>query len=217
MIKRISLSRSLILIAAACVWSGLLLPGQAKGQGVSVSAQLDSTLMVIGGQMNLTLQVTQPAGLAVNFPIFRDTITKNIDVVAVGKPDTAFQNNLLNISQVYRITSFDSGLHYIPPFEFESVLNDIKQSQSTNSLALMVVNPFQVVDPEKGVFDIKATHQHPFQFCRTAQVPQLDWGIYAVFVVAGVGHPLVAEAKKPHQGLIIQGETQGSAACNRLA
>lgn len=163
MINRISLLRSLILVATTFVWSGLVIPNKANGQNISVSASLDSTLMVIGGQMNLTLEVTQPSGLNIKFPLFTDTITKNIEVVEVGKPDTVFQNNnLLNISQVYRITSFDSGLFYIPPIAFEYMMAEMAEKQNTNALALMVVNPFENVDPEKGIFDIKQPINTPF-------------------------------------------------------
>lgn len=176
MIKRISMIRSLILIVTLNLVTGLGMPDTVNGQNVSVSASLDSTLMVIGGQMNLTLEVTQPAGLAVMLPVFTDTITKNIEVVEVGKPDTTIQNNnLINISQVIRVTSFDSGLHYIPPIAFEYKRGELVEKQTTNPLALMVVNPFENVDPEKGVFDIKQPINTPFSFAELLKY--LNWAV----------------------------------------
>ncbi len=176
MIKRISLMRSLILIVTLNLVTGLGMPDTVKGQNVSVSASLDSTLMVIGGQMNLTLEVTQPAGLAVMLPVFTDTITKNIEVVEVGKPDTTIQNNnLINISQVIRVTSFDSGLHYIPPIAIEYKRGELVEKQTTNPLALMVVNPFENVDAEKGLFDIKQPINTPFSLAELLRY--LNWAV----------------------------------------
>lgn len=176
MIKRISLIRSLILIVTLNLVTGLGMPDTVKGQNVSVSASLDSTLMVIGGQMNLTLEVTQPTGLAVMLPVFTDTITKNIEVVEIGKPDTTIQNNnLINISQVIRVTSFDSGLHYIPPIAIEYKRGELVEKQTTNPLALMVVNPFENVDPEKGLFDIKQPINTPFSLAELLKY--LNWAV----------------------------------------
>ncbi len=136
---------------------------QGLAQPVSVSAKLDSTLMFIGGQMDFILNINQPANMVISIPVFNDSIIKSIEVVEIGKPDTTFQNNnLINILQKYRITSFDTGLHYIPPITIEYETNGLKEKQMSNSLALMVINPFNNVDPEKGLFDIKSPINTPF-------------------------------------------------------
>lgn len=153
--------RLLFLQAILTIMVGTGCP-TVEGQNVSASATLDSTLMIIGGQMNLTLNVTQPKDLLVEFPLLADTITKNIEIVEAARPDTTIQNNMLNITQVIRITSFDSGLHYIPPIVFEYKKGELTDQQQTNSLALMVVNPFENVDPQKGLFDIKQPINTPF-------------------------------------------------------
>ncbi len=144
-----------------CFW--LWLPGQLSAQAVSASASLDSTLMVIGGQMDLKLEVVQPAGLKVAFPLFTDTITANIEIVELQKIDTTtIDGNRISLAQTYRITSFDSGLHYLPPIHFEYMEGEMMRQASTQSMALLVVNPFEQVDPEKGIFDIKAAYDLPF-------------------------------------------------------
>lgn len=150
----------ILTILTGTVGSGLL--NSVRAQSVSVSAALDSTLMIIGGQMNLTLNVTQPDDFVVEFPLLVDTITKNVEIVEAAKPDTTIQNNMLNITQIVRITSFDSGLHYIPPIVFEYKKGELTGKQETNSLAIMVVNPFKSVDPQKGIFDIKQPINTPF-------------------------------------------------------
>jgi len=136
----------------------------SQAQDFSVNATPDSTLMVIGGQMNLSLEVSQPDDIIVSFPQFTDTITKNIEIVDQSEPDTTVQgNNRISVKQVYRITSFDSGLHYIPPMEFELASANLEAKKKTRPIGMMVVNPFEKVDPEKGITDIKAPIETPFK------------------------------------------------------
>ena len=137
---------------------------QAKAQQVNVTATLDSTLILIGGQIDLKLEVSQPSNLKINFPLFTDTITKNVEIVEKGEIDSLrLDNNRLVLSQLYRITSFDSGLHYIPPIQFEVIQNNARNIAESNALSLMVVNPFKEVDPQKGVTDIKGPQKAPFK------------------------------------------------------
>jgi len=137
---------------------------QIQAQEVSATASLDSTLILIGGQIDMKMEISQPADLVLNFPQFNDTITKNIEIVDKGYPDTArLDNNRLLISQLYRITSFDTGLHYIPPYEIEFEINNLKQNIKSNPLSLMVVNPYQDVNPENGIYDIKGVKDAPFK------------------------------------------------------
>lgn len=141
----------------------LLLPSAvAKGQTVSVKAVLDSTYIVIGGQVGLTLEATMPQGTPLSFPSLNDTVTANIDVVELAAGDSTLAGGLLTIYKRYIITSFDSGLHYIPPFKFELYGEGDSQTFETGSLALNVVNPFEEVDPKNGITDIKPPYYLAF-------------------------------------------------------
>ncbi|SMO42491.1 hypothetical protein SAMN06265379_101734 [Saccharicrinis carchari] len=149
-----------------------------QAQQVNVTATLDSTMIVIGGQIDLKLEVSQPEGLIVNFPFFTDTITKNIEIVDKGGVDSMkIDNNRLVLSQLYRITSFDSGLHYIPPIQIEVIQQEAKNIASSNALSLMVVNPFKEVNPEKGVMDIKGPQEAPFKLSEVLHYIYLYGGI----------------------------------------
>ncbi|WP_044115366.1 hypothetical protein [Anaerophaga thermohalophila] len=137
-------------ILALLIIIGAARPDDVSAQNFSVSASTDSTLMFIGGQMNLTLEVAQPKDINVAFPQFNDTITGNIEIVEQSEPDTSdLGNNRISIKQIYRITSFDSGLHYIPPIEFELASAELEVRKKTKPIGLMVVNPFEEADPQK--------------------------------------------------------------------
>ncbi|MGV8826773.1 MAG: hypothetical protein ACWA6U_00510 [Breznakibacter sp.] len=141
----------------------MLLPGLGGlAQNVSVKASLDSTVIVIGGQVGLHLEASFPAGGTIRFPLLNDTITSHVEVVSEGKVDSTLNNGLLTLHQRYTVTSFDSGLHYIPPFRFESVVNGTLSNHETASLAINVVNPFEKVDPAEGITDIKPPYNLPF-------------------------------------------------------
>ncbi len=140
-----------------------LYSNSAKAQQVNANVKLDSTTILIGGQLDMQIELSQPTGVTVDFPQLTDTITKEIEIVDKGGIDTTkLDNNRIVLSQTIRITCFDSGLHYIPPMFFELHKDDFKQTIQSNELSLRVVNPFKEVNPQKGIFDIKGIKKSPF-------------------------------------------------------
>jgi hypothetical protein len=156
---------------------------ELMAQNVNATAELDSTVIFIGGQINLKLEVSQPKGIKVQFPQLTDTITKNIEIIEKSKIDSIHvDNNRIVLTQSYLITSFDSGLHYIPPVQFEIDDNENKNLTSSNALSLMVVNPFKQVKPEEGIFDIKGVINTPFKLSEILDLIFIYGGI--VFLIA---------------------------------
>jgi hypothetical protein len=161
-----------------------MLPVSVNAQTVSVNAKLDSTLMFIGGQMDLTVELSQPKDVFIKFPAYTDTITKSVEIVNQTPVDTTFlDNNRLTLTKKYRITSFDSGLQYIPPMVFELAEDQVKKIYKTEPMALQVVNPFQNVDPKKGIADIKQPIDTPFILAEL--LPYLPW-IIGTLVLLGL-------------------------------
>ena len=174
-----------------------LLPAAVNAQTVSVNAKLDSTLMFIGGQMDLTLQVSQPKDVFIKFPAYTDTITKSVEIVSQTPVDTTvLDNNRLSLIKKYRITSFDSGLQYIPPMVFELAEDQVKKIYKTEPMALQVINPFKDVDPKKGIADIKQPIDAPFVLAEV--VPYLPWILLALAVI-GIVTYLIYRYKKNKQ------------------
>ncbi len=111
--------------------------GSAKAQ-VQVDVKLDSLQMFIGQQMDLTLSVTLDAKQKLVMPDIKkgQELIPDIEVVEVGKPDTAVLNDgkRLTVSQAYTITAWDSAFYYLPPMQ---VMVDTTRYES-KSLALKV-------------------------------------------------------------------------------
>ena len=127
------MKRIVVLALAVCWWSLLSVPAH-----VSVSVKIDSTAMLIGQQAHIDLKVVSDKGQHVTFPAFAgNRLTKGIEVL---KQNISANEDLNNgqqkaITKTYTITSFDSALYYIPPFQVR-VDNKVYTSKS---LALKVV------------------------------------------------------------------------------
>lgn len=167
----------------------ILLPAFSVGsiaQSVAVTASLDSTLMFIGGQMQLKFEIAQEEGLSVAFPSFTDTITEGIEIVETHPADTSrLENKRLLIQKSYIITSFDSGLYYIPPVELEYMEGEILRKAQSQALALTVINPFSEVNPEDGIFDLKQPYDLPFSLAELQKY--LNWLLLFFLLQAIIG------------------------------
>jgi len=93
----------------------ILLTSAGRGQDVSVKASFDTSTIYIGDQIYFTIQTEKPSGLNLTKPFFRDSLVKNIEILAMPVIDSSAQNGRTKIIEKYLITSFDSGLYEVPP------------------------------------------------------------------------------------------------------
>lgn len=133
----------------------------AKAQ-VSVEAKIDSLEILIGQQANITLQVTMNNGQHLQMPRFAGNIlTAGVEIVNVFPADTSSSDGgKITVSQVYRITSFDQKLYYLPPF---NVKVDGKQ-YSSKSLALKVLTVDVDTIHKENFFGPKDVVNNPFSW-----------------------------------------------------
>ncbi len=174
-------------------------------QDITVSAKLDTNIMLIGDQTNIALQLIQPQDKKVYLPMLTDKIGEKIDMLSFTSPDTTtLPNGNLKISMKIRITSFDTGYLAIPPFEFRyNVMNDsVYSSVETHALLLAVV-PLKV-DMKKGIADIKPIIEEPFSYREL--IPYfVGFFILAIIILIGIyvyvrikNHkPIISLPKKP--------------------
>ncbi|MFA6832071.1 MAG: hypothetical protein WCR36_07360 [Bacteroidaceae bacterium] len=143
--QRSNLFGFLLFVSLACFSSGV----QAQNPfDIKIDAKIDSLRILIGQQAHITLQVSVPSGTNVILPQINDTIISGIEVLNVSKLDSLWLNNKqsLTLKQVYTVTSFDSALYYIPPFEVQHDTTIYK----SNSLALQVLTiPVDTIHKDK--------------------------------------------------------------------
>jgi hypothetical protein len=132
-----------------------------KAQQVNVRAVIDSTQILIGDQLNLKLEIEKPKDLDIQFPQIPDTFSSHIEVVKRSKIDTIKLENKdrIKLTQNLLITSFDSGMHQIPPFYFRLKNGKMLDSAATAALAFKVFT--MKIDTAKGPVDIKVPYTAP--------------------------------------------------------
>ncbi|MCF8371158.1 MAG: hypothetical protein K9H64_06035 [Bacteroidales bacterium] len=153
-----------------------------RAQQITVEAKLDTNLIMIGDQIKFHLSVDQDRGFMVDFPLFPDTIVKDVEIIERSQVDTTFlSDKLMRLSQEYTITSFDSGFHVIPAIPFPFRGNNISDTIESRPVVLMVYT-FQI-DSVQGIADIKPPIDAPFTFAEAVPYIEIGLGIVAILVL----------------------------------
>lgn len=121
----------------------------------NIEVKIDSNKITIGDQVNLDIYFTIPTKLNAKWPILSDTLSSKIEIIKLSKIDTLNNNNSITLHQKITITSFDSGLHVIPPIKIEatSKTDTNKWIYFSDSLYISVNAP--AIDTTKAIKDIK--------------------------------------------------------------
>lgn len=128
-------------------------------QQVSVKTSIDSSDLMIGEQTLYHIEVSGPASLHYQFPAFLgDTLVTGLGILNRGKIDTVSINSeRIELKTDYLITSFDSGLYYIPPVKILAGSDTFE----SNNLAIKILT-YDVDTTKMELFDIKGAQQPPF-------------------------------------------------------
>lgn len=139
---------------------------------IKVKAELDSSVILIGDQVKLHLQVEYPADLKLLFPILNDSVGESVEVVERLPLDSVdLGNNRKSMFQDYIVTSFDTGQHVIPPVYFKFNYNDLSDSVKSNPVTLHVFTIPKIdslMNAMKGPIDIKPPYEAPVTFKEVA-------------------------------------------------
>jgi hypothetical protein len=150
-------------------------------QKITVNAHIDSTVLWIGDQANLTFQVSQKLNQRVNMPVFSDSIVRGLELVGPVKTDTVkSKDGPILVTQHYVVTSFKDSLLYIPPFPF--ICNG--DTVWSKSLSLKVVQPFKIDTASHSIADIKSVFNPKFDWPGLAKIILLILLIQGLLVIA---------------------------------
>lgn len=152
---------------------------RAEGQRIRVEASLDSSRILIGDQVNLTLTLEKPAEIEVGFPAIAENISEYIEILKQSPVDTThLENKAIRLTQKLLITSFDSGEHRIPPFWFRLQTNGKPDSIPSNELYIKVFT--MEIDTTRGPTDIKMPYDAP------VTLKEVTPFILGILLVAGI-------------------------------
>jgi len=156
----------------------LLISISSFGQSVKVKAELDTTRILIGDQVNLWLMLEHPEGMKVDFPVITDSLAGKIEVLSTSRPDTISKTNrVLTIRQRLLATSFDTGFFIITPFVFK--FNNQLDSVQTQAISLEVLG--MPVDTTKGITDIKPPYEIKVSFMEI--LPYISVGLILALIM----------------------------------
>ena len=129
---------------------------------IEAKATLDTNVILIGDQTQIHLQLITPNNQTVQWPFIIDTLSKYIEVINFSKIDTLSieKEGYIKLIQTITISSFDSGYHSIPPFQF---IYD-KQLSPIQSNALLVEVKNIKIDLSAEIKDIKPIIEEPWTF-----------------------------------------------------
>lgn len=142
---------------------------------IVVSASIDSTMLMIGDQTAMHLQVTHEANEQVQLPVFGEALQDGIEIVDRSAIDTTtLPDGRLQLSQELMLTSFKDSLFSIAPIAIASG----EDTFWTDPMALNVIQPFEV-DSSLAITDIKDIERAPIYW----------WGIirWILLVVLSCG------------------------------
>jgi hypothetical protein len=149
------LSRLILSVALTLVISA------TRAQKIIIRAELDTNKALIGDQIKLHLSIEKPTATQVNFPVLKDTITRNIEIISNSSIDTtsiASERNIL--SRNLLISVFDTGLFEIPALTFTVQSNGIQDTLNTLPVSFEIL----AVKADSTIRDIKAIYKVPLSF-----------------------------------------------------
>jgi hypothetical protein len=159
----------------------LLSLGSVKAQDSKYSVALDTSKIIIGDQINLTFKAIIPRDVKIEFPVFRDTLVKGIEILDVGEIRTKLlKNNLKEHIIEYKITAFDTGVYIIPAFPLRILSKGFDKVVRTDAIQLRVTT-FKV-DTSKEYADVVAPKDTPVNFAEI--MPYLLWAALAVLLIS---------------------------------
>jgi hypothetical protein len=131
-------------------------------QDVKITSSFDSVKIYIGDQIKYTVTIDKPSDLKLSFPVFRDTLCKNIEIISGPRIDSTHQNGRIRIIQKYLITSFDSGRYQVKPL-FAEAKNEggLKRYYSDYSTLKVMRVKIAPADTTAKIFDIVKPYKAP--------------------------------------------------------
>jgi len=183
------------------VWLMLFIMSGNDAQVAEVKTWLDSSMIKIGEQVKLHVEVRKNIQAQVNISEFREILPGTMEIIGEPYNDTMKNQDGEIITRIYTVTSFDSGVQLIPPIPVSFVYQDLKDTIYSNPLDLNVYYP--EVDTSQVIKDIKPPIKAPFIFSEL--IPYLGI-ILGAILLAAVFVYLYLRYRKKKKSVIVKKE-----------
>ena len=168
---------------------------------VIVSAQLDSTNLMLGDQCDLHLQATMEQNEQVEFPVYGEQLIDGIEIVDRTIVDTVMtKNGKKQLNQYLTITSFRDSLFVIEPIPF--VAGD--ETIFSQPLSINIIQPFVIDSAANAITDIKNIMKAPIYWWGIIRWILLGLLLIALAVAAYFLYEYLAKRRAQKQGIITE-------------
>jgi len=189
--------------------TALLISQNSMSQLVTIDTQLDTNRIMIGDQLNMSIGVTKPVNSVIRFPEFENFLTDEIEIISKSEIDSELiGDDKIFLYQYFTITSFDSGLLYIPNFDFVYISDGFIDTISSSANYLEVI-PVKI-DTTGTIRDIKGLYRAPYSFGEVYPfiimlifVTLLIWFIIYYLKKKKKDEPILKRSKPPEPAHII--------------
>jgi len=176
------------------MWVAFLTPVIVQAQEVVVSAEVDSTDILLGDQIDLTLSASWEPGAKINWPVILDSLG-GMEVISVSDLDSTQSGNKIQGVQQYTLTAFDSGVYQIPPILFSYTGDYSNDTFTTQTQSLEIIVHTIPVDTTQAIKPIKDLQSAPITF--NELLPWIVVGMIALLIIGGVVYVVFFRKKKP--------------------
>jgi len=205
-IKKISILKITTKKTALLVAMLLLFCSFTQAQQVLVNVKIDTNIMLIGDQTNVTFEATFPESAMLSLPVFSDTIIDKLEILNISDIDTVKENGNIKIKQTYLVTNFDSGWYVIPPLNFTIGFPNMNRVDTIQSIPVyfgVMTMPIDTANAN-AITDIKALKNAPITFQEVLPFAGLGFGvlilaflIYLLYLKLTHKEPLFIKHEKP--------------------
>jgi hypothetical protein len=116
--------------------------------------------MMIGDQIKLRIELERQADVRVQFPVWKDTLTRKIEIIEAFSVDsTRLASGMVRMKQDLLVTSFEGGRHVLPPMRFPFVADGRADTIATLPVYLDVLT--MPMDSTQNIADIKPIYRMP--------------------------------------------------------
>ena len=160
--------------------------GKTHSQEVSPIVRFDTTDILIGDQIDLNISFTMPLDYRVLWPHYKDTLTRNIEIISMTPVDTLINEseNIVEMIQSLTVTSFDSGYYYVPPVRFRYQPIDDTVFREATSIPLYLKVHTMAVDTTQPIKAIKPPLEAPLTFREILPWLSIGLGVLIVILIA---------------------------------
>jgi hypothetical protein len=174
-------TRKTMLLLLVALGGATLAPAQ---DDILIKLSLDRDSILVGDQVDMTLQVSYSKSILFSFPALGDTLMPGVEIIKTSAIDTLRskeKEDWVNVQRKYTLTSFDGGVIYtLPKIVLIHNRGEAVDTVASNELTLKVAPP-----PMDSTFtpnDIKPPVQYPITIAEAA--PYVGGAILLLALIA---------------------------------